>query len=170
MGFCWIFFIFFWVFFFWLIDVVLMKSVMSFVCFVENFRFVLGVFFDEICNGLYLFFWNFVSVYVWLINVLFMKFEMGFVCFVGNFRFFLHVWLSHVILMNFVMGIVGKLWFFWGVFTLCMVNWCCLIIFFDGFCLFCVDLLFKDYNSDQKFTVSTYSPTGVVSWIFYFCF
>ena len=32
-----------------------------------------------------------------------------------------------------------------------------------GLCLFFVDLLFKDYHSDQKFTVTTYSPTGVVS-------
>lgn len=35
-----------------------------------------------------------------------------------------------------------------------------------GFCLFGVDLLFKDYHSDQKFTITTYSPTGVVS-VFY---
>jgi hypothetical protein len=30
-----------------------------------------------------------------------------------------------------------------------------------------VDLLFRDYNTDQKFTLTTYSPTGVVSFFFY---
>lgn len=29
-----------------------------------------------------------------------------------------------------------------------------------------IDLLYKDYNSDQKFTITTYSPTGVVSLFF----
>ncbi|CAL5380795.1 unnamed protein product [Camellia sinensis] len=30
------------------------------------------------------------------------------------------------------------------------------------------DLLYKDYQSDHKFTVTTYSPTGVVSFLLIF--
>lgn len=33
-------------------------------------------------------------------------------------------------------------------------------------CVVEIDLLYKDYNSDQKFTITTYSPTGVVSFFF----
>jgi len=28
------------------------------------------------------------------------------------------------------------------------------------------DLLYKDYNTDQKFSLTTYSPTGIVSFLF----
>lgn len=35
-------------------------------------------------------------------------------------------------------------------------------------CLLCdADLLYKDYQSDHKFTITTYSPTGVVSHVSY---
>lgn len=45
------------------------------------------------------------------------------------------------------------------------------LIFFFLSCVWIVDLLYKDYQSDHKFTITTYSPTGVVSSIFYcFCF
>lgn len=32
------------------------------------------------------------------------------------------------------------------------------------------DLLYKDYQADHKFTITTYSPTGVVSRLFLYCF
>jgi hypothetical protein len=42
-----------------------------------------------------------------------------------------------------------------------MLGFCGLIC---GFELFLgLDLLYKDYQSDQKFTITTYSSTGVVS-------
>lgn len=38
------------------------------------------------------------------------------------------------------------------------------MVYFDGGYLSeLIDLLYKDYQTDQKFTVTTYSPTGVVS-------
>lgn len=30
------------------------------------------------------------------------------------------------------------------------------------------DLLYRDYQADHKFTITTYSPTGVVSYLFVF--
>ena len=51
-----------------------------------------------------------------------------------------------------------------------------LILFFGNFLLIFVyffvviaDLLYKDYNTDQKFTLTTYSPTGIVSFLFLIC-
>lgn len=41
---------------------------------------------------------------------------------------------------------------------------------FNGFCLFYVDLLSKDHHSDNKFTINTYSPIGVVSSIGFILF
>ena len=38
-----------------------------------------------------------------------------------------------------------------------------LLIFFFYLSLFLIDLLTKDYNSDQKLTISSYSISGVVS-------
>ncbi|KAM0040014.1 putative porin, eukaryotic type, Porin domain superfamily [Helianthus debilis subsp. tardiflorus] len=32
------------------------------------------------------------------------------------------------------------------------------------------DLLYRDYQGDHKFTITTFSPTGVVSCLFFFSF
>lgn len=33
-----------------------------------------------------------------------------------------------------------------------------------------IDLLYRDYQTDHKFSITTYSPTGVVSFFFFFFF
>lgn len=48
-------------------------------------------------------------------------------------------------------------------FTLTFLFYGCIMCNFLFFFVLLLDLLYRDYQSDQKFTLTTYSPTGVVS-------